>query len=75
MENTTQPIQPITVADLNAICAIINLAATRGAFQGEELSQVGGIFDKIATFVNALVEQAKADGTYVEEPNNTSQGV
>lgn len=43
MENTTQPVQPITVADLDALRSIIDLAATRGAFQGAELSQVGAV--------------------------------
>jgi hypothetical protein len=60
MENTTQPIQPITVADLDALRSIIDLAATRGAFQGAELSQVGAVFDKLTNFLNSVVAQAQA---------------
>jgi hypothetical protein len=60
MENTTQPLTQITVADLDALRNIVNLAATRGAFQGAELSQVGAVFDKLTAFLNAVVEQAQA---------------
>ena len=56
MENTNQ----ITVADLDALRTIVDLAASRGAFRGAELTQVGVVFDKLTTFLNAVVEQAKA---------------
>ena len=56
MENSTQ----ITVADLDALRTIVDLAASRGAFRGAELTQVGVVFDKLTTFLNAVVEQAKA---------------
>ena len=59
MENTTQ----ITIADLDTIKNIINLAATRGAFRGEELSQVGVVYDKLTSFLEAVIEQAKAQET------------
>jgi uncharacterized protein YggE len=72
MENTTQPIQPITVADLDALRSIIDLAATRGAFQGAELSQVGAVFDKLTTFLNSVVKQAQASA---EPLSDNTQGV
>lgn len=56
MENNTQ----ITVADLDTIKNIIDLACTRGAFRGSEVSQVGAVFDKLTSFLNAVIEQAKA---------------
>jgi len=56
MENTTQ----ITISDLDTVKNIINLAATRGAFRGEELSQVGIVYDKLTAFLEAVIEQAKA---------------
>jgi len=61
MENTTQ----ITITDLDLVKNIINLAATRGAFRGEELSQVGAVYDKLTAFLEAVIEQAKAQ----EAPN------
>lgn len=72
MENTTNPAQPITVADLDALRSIIDLAATRGAFQGAELSQVGAVYDKLTTFLNSVIQQAQA----VAEPlSDNTQGV
>jgi hypothetical protein len=72
MENNTQPIQPITVADLDALRSIIDLAATRGAFHGAELSQVGAVFDKLTIFLNSVVQQAQANA---ESTIDNTQGV
>jgi hypothetical protein len=65
MENTTQ----ITITDLDTVKNIINLAATRGAFRGEELSQVGAVYDKLSAFLEAVIEQAKA-----QEATNAEAG-
>ena len=50
----------ITITDLDTIKNIIDLASTRGAFRGEELSQVGVVYDKLTAFLSAVIEQAKA---------------
>jgi hypothetical protein len=55
MDNTQ-----ITIADLDTIKNIIDLACTRGAFRGAEVSQVGVVFDKLTVFLEAVIEQAKA---------------
>jgi len=55
MDNTQ-----ITIADLDTIKNIIDLACTRGAFRGAELTQVGVVYDKLAVFLEAVIEQAKA---------------
>ena len=52
--------QQITIADLDTIKNIIDLACTRGAFRGAEASQVGVVFDKLTAFLEAVIEQAKA---------------
>jgi hypothetical protein len=64
MENNT-----ITIADLDTIKNIINLAASRGAFRGEELTMVGTVYDKLTEFLSAVIEQAKA-----QEANNAVAG-
>lgn len=56
MEKSTQ----ITVADLGALHGIVDLAVSRGAFRGAELTQVGAIYDKLTTFLNDVMAQAKA---------------
>lgn len=58
----------LTVTDLQNIRAIIDVAATRGAFKAAEMSAVGTVFNKLDTFLNAVVpaqsaEQAKQEQT------------
>lgn len=55
MDNTQ-----ITIADLDTIKNIIDLACTRGAFRGAELTQVGVVYDKLSAFLQTVIEQAKA---------------
>jgi hypothetical protein len=50
----------ITIADLDTIKNIIDLASTRGAFRGAELTQVGVVYDKLSLFLEAVIAQAKA---------------
>ena len=64
MDNTQ-----ITIADLDTIKNIIDLACTRGAFRGAELTQVGVVYDKLSAFLEAVIEQAKA-----QEASNAEAG-
>jgi hypothetical protein len=68
MENTTQQPQQdtITVTDLDNLRSIVDIAASRGAFRGAELSQVGAVFDKLNRFLEAVLAQAQAQ----EEASN-----
>jgi hypothetical protein len=65
----------ITIADLDTIKNIIDLACTRGAFRGAEVSQVGAVYDKLSLFLQAVIAQAQAQS---QESNtadaNTTQG-
>lgn len=64
MENTQ-----ITVADLNLLKNIIDLASTRGAFQASEMRQVGEVYEKLVAFLEAVVAQAAA-----QEAGNANTG-
>jgi hypothetical protein len=64
MDNTQ-----ITIADLDTIKNIIDLASTRGAFRGAELTQVGVVYDKLTVFLEAVIAQAKA-----QEASNAEAG-
>jgi len=64
MENTQ-----ITIADLDTIKNIIDLASTRGAFRAAELTQVGAVYDKLSLFLEAIVAQAQA-----QEVSNAEAG-
>ena len=67
MENTNDPTQ-ITIADLDTLRNIVDLASTRGAFRGAELTQVGAVYDKLTAFLDAIIAQAKAQ----EEANQAA---
>jgi hypothetical protein len=50
----TTPSGPqLTLQDLLLCAQIVQLTAQRGAFKAEELSQVGGLFDRLTTFLSA----------------------
>lgn len=59
-ETTTsmEPVQ-LTIADLQLLARIVDLASRRGAFQAGELSQVGESFNKLSGFL-AYVEKVQA---------------
>ena len=50
----------ITIADLNIIKDIIDLASTRGAFRAAEMMEIGEVYNKLTNFLDAVVAQAKA---------------
>lgn len=59
MENTNTPVIDITLADLDLLKNIVDLASARGAFRGSELKDVGEVYNKLTAFLNVYVEQAK----------------
>jgi len=75
MDNTTQP-QSITIADLDVVKKIIELAAARGAFRAEEMTDVGAMYDKLSAFLQAVVTQAQQAETTTDTtaPADQSQG-
>jgi hypothetical protein len=66
MENNSPQ---LTIADLDALKNVIDLASSRGAFRGAELSQVGTVYDKLTQFLDSVIAQAKA-----QEENSETQG-
>ena len=56
MENTNQ----ISIADLDTIKNIIDLASSRGAFRGEELQEIGMVYNKLKIFLDAVIANAQA---------------
>ena len=56
----------ISLNDLQVLANIVDLATQRGAFRGNELSQVGAVFDKLSAFL-AQVAAAQAEQAEGEE--------
>lgn len=50
----------ITITDLVALRNIMNMAAERGAFKAEEMLEVGTVYTKLNTFLEAVIAQAAA---------------
>ena len=59
-EQSQQPII-ITLADLDLLRQIIDLASSRGAFKGAELGDVGAVYNKLTSFLGLAAEQIQAD--------------
>ena len=66
MSEETENKPEITLNDFSAIVRIIDVASRRGAFEGKELSSVGNVRDKVATFLSFYAP--KQDGAAAAEP-------
>ena len=56
----------ITIADLQALVNLIDVASSRGAFRGAELTAVGTLYTKLATFLQQVTNAQSADVTTEE---------
>ena len=52
----------LTIADLNLVVQIIDIATQRGAFRAPELKMVGELYDKTQEFLKEVAEQQQAAG-------------
>ncbi len=62
-----EKIAHVKIYQINLIVEIINLASTRGAFRGDELSHVGALYDTLVSGINKALELAKEDLDKVSE--------
>lgn len=58
-EEQQEPVN-ITVADLQALVNLIDVASSRGAFRGAELTAVGTLYTKLATFLQQVTNTQEA---------------
>jgi len=56
-EGTEGTPESISLQDLQLLGQIVDLASQRGAFRGNELTQVGTIYDKLSAFLGFVAEQ------------------
>lgn len=70
-EQTQTPSQPdLSIADLQNIRVLIDVAVRRGAYPAAEFSSVGAVYDKLNAFLNFVAEQAQ-QAKAAEEANKT----
>ncbi len=62
----------LTIADLQTISNIIDIAMTRGAFRANEARSVGEAFDKISAFLQNVQRQAEEQQT--QQPTDMPPG-
>ena len=72
VEATAQEDTSISLNDLQVLANIVDLATQRGAFRGNELSQVGAVFDKLSAFL-AQVAAAQAEQEGGEAPEEGTE--
>mgnify|MGYP006381461921 CR=1 FL=1 len=73
-EATLEPVQ-LTLQDMSAIANVIDLASRRGAFQANEMSAVGNVYNKLNGFlqyVAATQAKEKADQESAEAAQETT---
>ena len=59
VESTEQDGAQLTIADLQGIAQVIDMAVRRGAFGASEVSEVGAIYSKLANFLQIIAAQTK----------------
>jgi hypothetical protein len=57
----------LTIADLQLLAQIVDLASTRGAFRAAELAQVGSAYTKLSTFLSHVAGVEKEKEKVAEE--------
>ena len=65
----------LTVTDLKNFKAIIEISAQRGAFKGQELSQVGSVFDRVNQFLQSVAPKQETTEQPVQQPVPSVQPV
>lgn len=68
---TAEAAPQITINDLQNVVKVIDAAAERGAFKGNELTAVGAVRDKVANFLAAIPTDENAE-TPAEEAEAAS---
>ena len=49
----------LSITDLQAIAQVIDMAVRRGAFGASEVTEVGAIYTKLATFLQVIADQQR----------------
>lgn len=75
---TAAPVEPVqlTIADLQLLARVVDLASRRGAFQAGEMAQIGEVFNKLTGFLTYVEStQKKDDATDATAPAASTEEV
>lgn len=73
METNTNP-ATLSIEDLAMIKNVIDTACTRGAFRGNEMKQVGEVYERLEGFLNGIVATAAGSAGVPKETDKSLQG-
>lgn len=65
----------ITLQELQLLAQIVDLATQRGAFRGNELTTVGGVYDRLTNFLSGVAAAQKAAAEAEANNTETDEGV
>lgn len=77
-EQEQQPSQ-LTLTDIYKMRSVIDVASTRGTFQGKEMSLIGDLYNKLDIIVQAVEKKTETNSTpdneteIVDENNNEEE--
>lgn len=63
VENKEQTQPELSIADLQNLRVLIDMASRRGAYSANEMSSVGAVFDRLNAFLNAVSESQVKEET------------
>ena len=81
MQKEQQQPSQLTLTDIYKMRSVIDVASTRGTFQGKEMSLIGDLYNKLDIIVQAVEKKTEgAEGTegsktVVDENNNETETV
>lgn len=59
-ESTSENKATITLSDIGAVVEVLRVVTERGVWKANELSVVGGLYDRLTKFLESTESQAKA---------------
>ncbi len=63
----------LTLADMASMKSLLEAACNRGAFKAAEMSTVGGLYDKLSKFLDALKCDWRNDPNSMETPRRVAK--
>jgi len=67
-EGAEQAKPNLTLQDLTMMVQVLQIGTTRGTWRADELSSVGGLYDRISAFLSAAGVAVKKNPSDSEEP-------
>jgi len=71
---TQAGVQQLTINDMIVLKNMVEICSSRGAFKADEMTTVGGVYNKLAMFIQAVMPQNPAPDTGNTAPATETTG-